>query len=249
MLSLLSIGFLLGMRHAMEADHVAAVATLATSTSSLNSAIKHGAVWGMGHTITLFLFGSIVILTDSVMPTDVASGLEFSVGIMLVILGADVIRKMIRDRVHFHTHSHGKDKQHFHAHKHERLSRSHLSKEQIAHHNVDHQHVHAEVFPLKALFIGLMHGMAGSAALILLTLQTVKSPLTGLLYMLLFGIGSIAGMAALSVVIAIPLKHSAKGLTWLHNSLQGIIGAATIVLGSTIIYDMASQFTSFDIWL
>ncbi|HFD88196.1 MAG TPA: urease accessory protein [Gammaproteobacteria bacterium] len=247
MLSLLFIGFLLGMRHAMEADHVAAVATLATSTNSLNNAIRHGAVWGMGHTITLFLFGSIVILTDSVMPEDMASGLEFSVGIMLVILGADVIRKMIRDRVHFHTHRHGKDKQHFHAHKHERLSHNLVRKKKVEHHHVDHQHIHTNVFPRKALFIGLMHGMAGSAALILLTLQTVESALTGLIYMLLFGIGSIVGMAALSVVIAIPLKHSAKGLTWLHNSLQGIIGIATIILGSTIIYDMASRFTSFDI--
>jgi ABC-type nickel/cobalt efflux system permease component RcnA len=233
MLSLLFIGFLIGMRHALEADHVAAVASLATTTNSLKSAVKHGAVWGMGHTITLFLFGSIVILTDSVMPENMALGLEFIVGIMLLVLGIDVIRRMIRDKVHFHTHQHGDNKQHFHAHKH---------KNEIAHNPKQHQHKHSSKFPRRALFIGLMHGMAGSAALILLTLQTVSSPLTGLIYMLLFGLGSIVGMAALSVVIAIPLRHSAKGLTWLNNGLQGVIGIVTIVLGSTLIYDIGINF-------
>ncbi len=248
MLSLLFIGFLIGMRHALEADHVAAVATLATNTNSLKSAVKHGAVWGMGHTITLFLFGSIVILTDSIMPETMASGLEFMVGIMLVFLGADVIRQMTRDRVHFHTHKHGNNKQHFHAHKHDHDNCNKTNNRRTTcHADINHQHKHTDAFPRKALYIGLMHGMAGSAALILLTLKTVQSPLAGLLYMLLFGIGSIAGMAALSVIIAIPLKRSEKGLTWLHNGLQGAIGIATVILGSTLIYDIASQYSLFDI--
>ena len=87
-----------------------------------------------------------------------------------------------------------------------------------------------------------MHGMAGSAALIILTLQSVDSVATGLFYILLFGIGSIVGMAALSIVIAIPLRHSAKGLTWLNNGLQAVIGLATIALGSTLIYDIGIPF-------
>ncbi len=233
MLSLLFIGFLIGMRHALEADHVAAVASLATTTNSLKSAVKHGAVWGLGHSITLFLFGSIVILTDSVVPEKMALGLEFIVGIMLLVLGVDVIRRMVRDKVHFHTHQHGNNKQHFHAHKH---------KNETVHDSKQHQHKHTSTFPRRALFVGLMHGMAGSAALILLTLQTVSSPVTGLIYMLLFGIGSIVGMAALSVIIAIPLRRSAKGLTWLHNSLQGVMGIATIALGSSLIYSTGTNF-------
>ncbi len=233
MLSLLFIGFLIGMRHALEADHVAAVASLATSTHSLKSAVRHGAVWGLGHTITLFLFGSIVILTDSIMPENMAMGLEFAVGIMLILLGVDVIQKMRRDRVHFHTHQHDNREQHFHAHKHN---------DEKAHNPEKHEHHHVKKFPMRALFIGLMHGMAGSAALILLTLQTVSSVWTGMLYILLFGIGSIIGMAALSVAIAIPLRHSAKGLTWLNNGLQSAIGIATIALGSTLIYDIGVNF-------
>jgi hypothetical protein len=86
-----------------------------------------------------------------------------------------------------------------------------------------------------------MHGMAGSAALILLTLQTVHSPWTGLLYIALFGIGSMVGMALLSVVIAIPLRASARGVTWLHNGLQAVVGVATIAVGSTLIYQIAWQ--------
>jgi len=233
MLSLLFIGFLIGMRHALEADHVAAVASLATDSRSLKSAVKHGAVWGLGHTITLFLFGSIIILTDSIMPENMAMGLEFAVGIMLILLGADVIRKMLRDKVHFHTHQHDNRQQHFHAHKH--------SNEKV--HNPDkHEHSHSTKFPLRALFVGLMHGMAGSAALILLTLQSVSSAWTGMLYILLFGMGSIIGMAALSVIISIPLKHSARKLTWFNNGLQGVIGFATIILGITLVYDIGGNF-------
>ncbi len=233
MLSLLFIGFLIGMRHALDADHVAAVASLATNTHSLKSTIRQGAIWGLGHTITLFLFGSIVILTDIIIPENMALGLEFAVGIMLLFLGIDVIRKMIHNKVHFHTHQHDNKKQHFHAHKHIN---------EVTHNPENHQHSHISKFPHKALFIGLMHGMAGSAALILLTLKTVPSPATGMIYILLFGIGSILGMAALSVVIAIPLKYAAKGLTWINNSLQGIIGIATIALGLTLIYDIGIHY-------
>jgi len=233
MLSLLFIGFLIGMRHALEADHVAAVASLATHTRSLKSAIKHGAVWGLGHTVALFFFGSIVILTDSIMPDNMVMGLEFAVGIMLILLGVDVIRKMLRDKVHFHTHQHDNSQQHFHAHKH--------TNEKV-HNPKKHEHSHSTKFPLRALFVGLMHGMAGSAALILLTLQTVSSPWTGMLYMLLFGTGSIIGMAALSVIISIPLKHSAKKLTWFNYGLQGIIGLATLILGITLVYDIGGKF-------
>lgn len=164
--TLLLLGFLLGMRHALEADHVAAVATLTTSTNTLGSAIKQGAVWGMGHTITLFLFGSVVLLSNSIIPEDMAQALEFAVGVMLIVLGIDVLRKILKDKVHFHVHQHG-DLRHFHAHKHAPGT---------SHSSDSHEHRH-DRFPRKALFIGLMHGMAGSAALILLTLHNGRQPL------------------------------------------------------------------------
>lgn len=225
MLSLLFLGFLIGMRHALEADHVAAVASLASKTESFAKTVRMGAAWGLGHTITLFLFGSIVILMDSVMPEKVAFGLEVAVGFMLVYLGVDVLRRVIRDRIHFHSHSHGEE-EHFHAHSHRGESDHNASA---------HSHTHDQKFPIRALLVGLMHGMAGSAALILLTLETIKSPWMGMLYMLLFGVGSMIGMALLTFVIAIPLRASAQRLTWFHNSLQVVIGLFTVGLGLNLV--------------
>lgn len=226
MTTLLLLGFLIGMRHALEADHVAAVASLATRTQSLGQTIRQGAVWGLGHTITLFLFGSIVIWMDTVMPEQMAKWLELAVGVMLILLGGDVLRRVIRDKIHFHHHSHRDGETHFHAH-------SHVG--EIAHNPGQHQHQHKNRFPFRALFVGLMHGMAGSAALILLTIETIHSPWTGMLYMALFGIGSIIGMAVLSTIIAIPLRASAKSLTWMHNGLHSVIGIATITIGVSVI--------------
>jgi len=228
-LSLLSLGFLLGMRHAVETDHVAALASLATRSRGVADTIRQGAIWGIGHTLTLFVFGSCVLLMDGIIPQRLAQGLEFAVGLMLIVLGLDVLRRLRRERIHFHAHRHDDGRQHFHAHSHTGETG----------HAALHHHQHPrQGFPLRALCVGLMHGMAGSAALILLTLQTVPSPLTGMLYIALFGIGSIAGMALLSVVIAIPLRYSATGLTWLHNGLQAAIGSATIVIGCRLAYEI-----------
>ena len=233
MTTLLVLGFLLGMRHALEADHVAAVASLATGARSMGETVRQGAAWGLGHTLTLFLFGSAVILMDSVMPQRLANALEFAVGLMLIVLGADVLRRLRKHRVHFHVHRHADGVAHFHAHSH--------AGEQGLHDPNHHHHEHPRGFPLRALAVGLMHGMAGSAALILLTLQTVSSPLTGLAYMALFGIGSIAGMAALSAVIAIPLRRSARGLAGLHRTLQAVVGIATIGLGLHIAVQLGGE--------
>ena len=230
MMSLLLLGFLLGLRHAMEVDHVAAVAALVTRKHSLGDALRQGAVWGLGHTVTLFVVGSVVLVLDTSMPDRIAHALEFMVGLMLIGLGVDVLRRMHRDRVHFHVHSHTDGVTHFHAHTHNGTE---------SHNRAHHEHTHARVFPLRALLVGLMHGMAGSAALILLTLQTVQSPMAGLLYIGLFGIGSLAGMAVLSVAIALPLRYSPKGLTWLHNGMQTSVGLVTLGLGFALIYETA----------
>ncbi len=226
MFSLLSLGFLIGMRHALEADHVAAVSSLVTQHCNIKDALKQGAVWGLGHTITLFLFGSVAILIDSTISEQLANTLEFIVGLILIFLGFDVLHRLYKKRVHFHLHSHGQNTQHFHAH-------SYTGKKE--HDTNKHQHSHG--FPKRALLVGLMHGMAGSAALIILTLHKVQSPITGMFYLLFFGIGSIIGMAVLSVTIAIPLRYSSNGLTWLYNGLQTFIGLTTLSLGSIAVID------------
>ena len=227
MLSVFFLSFFIGMRHALEADHIAAVATV-TNQKSKYSAIGLGLSWGIGHTLTLFLFGGIVLWMDTTVSESIAKSLEFIVGIMLLLLGLDVIRRLYRDKVHYHFHQHSEgdlvSPQHFHAHS----------------HRVDtqHNHKHLQIFSIRALFIGLMHGLAGSAALILLVLSSITNPWLGMLYIFLFGVGTMVGMAIVTVVISYPLrKASEKGITWLHNSLQLAIGLSTIGLGLIIMLE------------
>jgi ABC-type nickel/cobalt efflux system permease component RcnA len=146
----------------------------------------------------------------------------------LLGLGIDVLRRLLRKRIHFHIHRHADGTLHFHAHSHAGET-GHAAVHR-------HHHERTQGFPFRALFVGMMHGMAGSAALILLTLQTVHSPLTGMAYIALFGVGSIAGMAVLSAIIALPLRYSAGGLNRLHNGLQAVIGIITLTTGGTLMY-------------
>lgn len=232
MFSLLGLGFLIGMRHAMEADHAAAVATLATKSQSMANTVKQGLTWGLGHPITLLFFGSMVLLLEAAVPERLADWLELAVGVMLVGLGGDVLRNIIQGRIHVHVHQHPHQSPHIHAHSHQGES---------DHRTTDHHHTHSPAFPYRALSVGLMHGMAGSAALILLTLQQAVPPLQGIIYITTFGLGSILGMATLSIVIAIPLRYSSCSISWLHNGLQGSISAVTIAIGPMLIYTTGSS--------
>lgn len=226
---LLTLGFVIGMRHAMETDHLAAMASLATRGQSMGDTLRQGAAWGVGHTVTLCGFGAVVLLLDVVMPETLAQVLELLVGVMLLGLGADVLRRLLQKRIHFHVHRHADGAAHFHAHSHANETG----------HAALHRHFHGgRDFPLRALLVGMMHGMAGSAALILLTLKTVQSPLAGMLYIVLFGIGSIAGMAMLSLIIAVPLHYSATGLTRIHNGLHAFVGVITLLIGGTMVYQV-----------
>ncbi len=231
MFSVLLLGLLFGMKHALEADHVAAVASLATRSRSVGETVRLGMAWGLGHTVTLFVIGSAVLLFDIMMPQRLAHGLELAVGVMLVILGADVVRRMVKQRVHFHLHHHG-ERVHIHAHSHARGP---------DHGESGHDHVHPKSLPWRAVVVGLVHGMAGSAALVLLVLGTMGSVWLGLLYILLFGVGSIVGMAVLSCAIAVPLRLTSRHLTWAYNGLMGAVGALTIAIGGLIIYEIGIE--------
>lgn len=226
MLSILTLGLLIGMRHALEADHVAAVASLATGSRSVRETTRLGIAWGMGHTVTLFVIGTAVLLMDTIVPETLARGLEFAVGVLLFALGLDVLRRLIRDGIHFHIHHHNGER-HVHAHGH---------KAPVIHDMDAHRHGHRQPIPWRALFVGLVHGLAGSAALVLLALSTIHSVVQGMAYIALFGLGSIIGMAALSVVIALPLRFAADRAAWFYKGLSATIGVLTMVLGATVIW-------------
>jgi hypothetical protein len=226
MSGILALGFLLGMQHALEADHIAAVSSIAARRTEIGDIVRHGLTWGLGHTLTLFVFAGAAILLGHAIPESVARPIETAVGIMLVGLGAHVLWRLWRDRVHFHMHGHGDGTVHIHAHSH--------AGETLPHARAAHAHPHG--FRWRTLLVGLMHGMAGSAALLVLTVSQASSPAAGLGYVALFGIGSMVGMGALSTVIAVPLAVSARWLTWANRGLQGAVGIVTTVIGLTTIY-------------
>jgi hypothetical protein len=199
-LSILALGLLLGMKHATEADHLAAVATLAARQASIVQTLRQGAAWGVGHTLTLMLFGGVVfVLGHSISPAT-ERALETAVGVMLVLLGADLLRRVLHER---------------------------LAPPKPA--------APGSTWPVRALAVGAMHGLAGSAALVVLSLQDLPSVALGLGYIAVFGVGSLLGMAVLSVVIAMPLRLSAHRLVRLHRSMTALVGAFSIGLGLTLV--------------
>jgi ABC-type nickel/cobalt efflux system permease component RcnA len=224
LLNTLLLGFLIGLKHALEVDHVAAVASLVSKTTSIRECLTLGTSWGLGHIITLFIFSSIVLILDTVVSAQLALTLEFFVGCMLVFMGGTIIKNIVKKRIHLHMHNHSDGTTHLHFH-------SHLQD------NVEHQHTHPKQFSIRALLVGMMHGMAGSAALIVLTLDSVLSIGARLVYIFLFGVGSVVGMILLSLLIIIPLRHSEYAANHAYQGLQVFIGLVTLFLGMIIMYE------------
>ena len=222
------------MQHALEADHVAALSSICTGTRSVRRIATHGAVWGLGHSFTLLIFAGAAIFLDLRFGDNLAHALECVVGVMLILLGGQVLFRLWRARLHFHSHRHADGKTHFHVHSHQG--------ENACHDPERHVHVHANRLPLRTLLVGMVHGLAGSAALIILTASTVQDPVMGLFYVALFGLGSIAGMTVLSSLLAVPLAWTAQTLTWAHRGLQAGVGLATLVLGALLLVEAGGRF-------
>ncbi len=224
MLGILGLGFLIGMAHAFEADHLAAMGGLAAKEKSRGwkALTLRGCAWGAGHTITLFIVcGAVLILGAQLTETREAQ-LEFAVGAMLVGLGAHVLWRLWRDRVHFHLHRHeGQSKPHFHAHSHKASA--------VSHHDDPHAHVHPQRGLIAPLAVGLVHGMAGSAGLLALAAAGTQTPAMALGYVLVFGIGSILGMGVLSFAVYWPLRFAERSATFLHRGL--IVTAGLVAMG------------------
>lgn len=227
----LLLGLVIGMGHALEADHLAAVGAMAVGKSSPTSLALRGAAWGLGHTVTLFLLCSAAILFGMVLTEQTAAGLEFAVGIMLIVLGIDVLYRLRKARIHFHVHDHGDGRPHLHAHSHLGDTSPHDSK--------NHHHEHRHSFPLKAMVVGLVHGAAGSAGLLALAVATAKDAWLAVSYVLFFGVGSILGMAALTFIAAWPLRWAESGAKWLHAGLHIAAASVAIVLGIQVMMETA----------
>lgn len=201
--SFLAFGFVIGIRHALDADHVAAVVSLATRGGTIARQARQGALWGLGHTMTLLLVGGACILFGLAIPETAERWLEAAVGAMLVLLGVSVFVRLRRLRVQLPEHEHGR-------------------------------------LPLQAWLVGAVHGLAGSAALLLLVAQTARTPALGLLCIASFGLGSILGMTVLAAAIAMPLEATARMRGRLHAILCGSAGAFSVLLGAKMLWTFAS---------
>jgi len=216
LMTLLGLGFVLGLKHSLDADHVVALSTIVSHTRSLKKSSLVGVLWGLGHTLALFLVGILLLSFRFTLPDRIALAFELLVGVVLVFLGIDVLRKIEKGKIHLHEHKHSNSTHmHFHSHK---DAESHI-------------HTH------KPFIVGMFHGLAGSAGIMLLILTTVSSTFQGLLFIALFGIGTILGMLAVSIVISLPFMFSSK-FDKLQNTLRMLAGVFSIVFGVVIISEI-----------
>ena len=213
---LLATGLFLGLQHALEADHVAAVSTLVAQTGDTKKSSILGAFWGLGHSTALFLAGFTILGLKIAVPEKLVLSFEFLVGLVLIALGADVMRKIRKQKIHIHEHVHD-DTVHAHFHSHE-ASDTH-----------DHRH--------RSFLVGMVHGLAGSGALVLLALTTAQNTWQGLGFILIFGAGSVVGMMLMSMAISVPVRFAAE-YRRLANLVAVLAGSASIIVGIATLYDI-----------
>lgn len=245
---ILFLGLLLGIRHALDADHLVAVSTIVSEYKNPFRAIWIGVSWGLGHTTTLFLAGIVLLFLKISLPEKLTLIFEFMVGVMLVLLGIQIFWNFRTKRVHLHAHeSNGGSHQHFHSHEkeeshiHHPWSFKNLASILIAgifpgEHNAKKiEGPGKPFFRLKSYIVGTVHGLAGSAALLLLVLASLRSTWTGVVYILLFGLGSIVSMGLITIGISLPFAASSR-LPRLNYLIQGIAGSLSIIFGFLLMY-------------
>jgi len=226
----LLVGFALGLKHSTEADHVVAVSTLVSDAGgSGNSARRSalvGALWGLGHLLTLFAAGAVLITLRVRVPPQVEWALELLVAVVLLWLGVHAIRKCFAGRYHFHLHRHGA---HAHAHLHFH------SRSEAGHEHASHAGAAAApgIRRRTPLLVGMAHGLAGTAGLTLLVLSSIPSRSLGVAYLLVFGLGALLGMAAFGALLGMPLARAKSRLVWL-DAIRLAAGAASSVLGAVL---------------
>jgi high-affinity nickel permease len=248
LIAILGFGFLLGMRHATDPDHVIAVSTIVSRERSIVKAGLIGALWGVGHTVTILIVGTAIILLGIAIPTRLGLTMEFSVGLMLILLGVLNLSGMMRwitetltpiqlgqhahphghgDYVHSHSHGHGGPEKHGHAEDATPVGWMDRTFGRLGIYQV-----------LRPLAVGIVHGLAGSAAVALLVLTTIRVASWAVFYLLVFGLGTVAGMMLITAAIAVPFKFSETRFARLNRGLGFASGIISLGFGLFIVYQM-----------
>ncbi len=209
----------LGIRHALDADHLVAVSTLAAEEHRLWPAARLGLFWGLGHMLTLGLIGIPVLMLRLDLPTTLGVSVDLVVGGLLVVLGLRSLLRLRRERIHFHAHGNGATVHaHFHVHR----------------QDAGHRHLHVTTRirrPFITFVIGCVHGVAGSGAAVILALAASPSMGAGILYLLTFGLGTVLGMFSTTLVVAAPAVLTTQRFAVVHRGLRAAGGAASVLLG------------------
>ena len=248
LLAIIGLGFVLGMRHATDPDHVIAVSTIVSRQQSVRHAGLIGVLWGVGHTVTIFCVGALIILFHLVIPPRAGLTMELAVGLMLVLLGILSLTGVTQRITHRHTPAHSHSVVHSHVHEHGGIRHAHMH----GHHPEVHMHLDP-VKPtdggllkklglyhlLRPLAVGLVHGLAGSAAVALLVLAEIRDPRWATAYLLVFGVGTVAGMMLITMMIGAPFAYTRRRFAPFHRGLGIASGVLSLVFGLYISFQIA----------
>ena len=235
LMAMLLLGFFLGMRHATDSDHVVAVSAIVSRERTPSAGLKIGALWGLGHTATILIVGGAVVLFGWVIPPRIGLSLEMSVAVMLIALGAmNLSGALVRITKHEHGHSHA----HGHAHG---LRRS---KARFTRRVAQRGFVKRELAPsrarlrgsLRPLVIGVVHGLAGSAAIALLVLSSIKSSGAALAYLAVFGVGTVLGMMLITLAISFPISLLSRRFENAEQLMARATGVLSVAFGLFLMY-------------
>jgi ABC-type nickel/cobalt efflux system permease component RcnA len=249
LLTVIGVGFLLGIRHATDPDHVIAVTTIVSRQRSIRHAGLVGLLWGLGHTITILFVGAAIILFNLVIPPRIGLTMELAVGLMLILLGVlnlTGVTQWVTDRftpahshgevIHFHSHRHGEDV-HAHIHGHNPEVHFHFEQKSKGPFQIALQRIGLYQL-LRPLAVGIVHGLAGSAAVALLVLTTIRDPQWAIAYLLIFGIGTIAGMMLITMIIGAPFAYTGKRFGPFNRGLGIASGLISVAFGLFVTFQI-----------
>ena len=254
-LALTALGFFLGMRHATDADHVIAVGTIVARQRTLRGGLVIGIAWGLGHTLTIVAVGGAIILFSVVIPPAVGLTMELTVALMLVALGlwnlagivSGVRAQLGRGERHAHPHQHG-DYVHHHGHGHGPDEHGHREDQNPQAWLDRHLGGLGLYQVVRPLVVGVVHGLAGSAAVALLVLTTIGEPRWALAYLLLFGVGTIVGMMLVTTLLAAPMMYASTRLRHAERHLRLASGLLSLGFGLVLVYHIGVGGGLFALW-